>query len=295
MVLVIIIIIFIFSIPPDARRFTPSATTRVGLDCWGLMNNREESCDMEAGAEPRPRSTSAYLNPRYWDDRFASEEHYEWCKDYSLFRHLLHPLLSPALSVLEIGCGSSRLCEELLKDGVTDVTCIDLSSVAVDRMRKRLSDQGIHGVKVLQADMLDLPFGSECFDLVIEKGTMDVLFVDSGDPWNPRPAMVDKVMKMLEGVYKVLKPEGTFVSISFGQPHFRCPLFEAPGFTWSVEWDRFGDEFHYFFYTLKKGRLSSISGRHQSKSSDVPSISLLHEELENEDYIFRTTIGESEM
>lgn len=41
--------------------------------------------------------------------------------------------------------------------------------------------------------------------------------MDSGDPWNPQSATVDKVMKMLEGVYKVLKPEGTFVSISFGQ------------------------------------------------------------------------------
>ncbi|KAG1341795.1 protein TIC 62, chloroplastic [Cocos nucifera] len=106
------------------------------------------------------------------DDRFASEEHYEWFKDYSQFRHLLHPLLNPALSVLEVGCGNSRLCEDLFQDGVTDITCIDLSSVAVDRMRKRLTDQGVHGIKVLQADMLDLPFSSECFDLVIEKGTM---------------------------------------------------------------------------------------------------------------------------
>ena len=27
-------------------------------------------------------------------------------------------------------------------------------------------------IKVLEADMLDLPFGNECFDVVIEKGTM---------------------------------------------------------------------------------------------------------------------------
>lgn len=27
-------------------------------------------------------------------------------------------------------------------------------------------------IKVVEADMLDLPFGSECFDVVIEKGTM---------------------------------------------------------------------------------------------------------------------------
>lgn len=27
-------------------------------------------------------------------------------------------------------------------------------------------------IKVLEADMLDLPFSNECFDVVIEKGTM---------------------------------------------------------------------------------------------------------------------------
>lgn len=45
----------------------------------------------------------------------------------------------------------------------------------------------------------------------------DVLFVDSGDPWNPRPATVQKVMAMLQGVHRVLKPDGIFISITFGQ------------------------------------------------------------------------------
>ena len=45
----------------------------------------------------------------------------------------------------------------------------------------------------------------------------DVLFVDSGDPWNPKPTTVNNVMKMLECMHRVLKPEGIFVSITFGQ------------------------------------------------------------------------------
>jgi EEF1A lysine methyltransferase 4 len=45
----------------------------------------------------------------------------------------------------------------------------------------------------------------------------DVLFVDSGDPWDPNPENVSKVMKMLEGIHKVLKPDGVYISISFGQ------------------------------------------------------------------------------
>lgn len=45
----------------------------------------------------------------------------------------------------------------------------------------------------------------------------DVLFVDSGDPWNPRPETVNKVMSMLQQVHRVLKPDGSFISITFGQ------------------------------------------------------------------------------
>ncbi|XP_020100712.1 endothelin-converting enzyme 2 [Ananas comosus] len=248
-------------------------------------------------AEVAPGTAAAYLDPRYWDERFSSEEHYEWCKDYSHFRHLLRPLLSPSLSVLELGSGNSRLCEELRREGVVDITCVDLSPVAVQRMRKRLADRGLGGIKVVVADMLDLPFDSESFDIVIEKGTMEVLFVDSGDPWNPHPEIVNKVTKMLEGVHKVLKPEGTFISITFGQPHLRRPFLEAPGLTWSVEWDTFGEAFHYFFYTLRKGkRISNSSERIQSKRFvDTPTVSLLHEEMESEDYIFRITVDVDEV
>ncbi|KAF9620208.1 hypothetical protein IFM89_010943 [Coptis chinensis] len=240
-----------------------------------------------------PSTASAYLDPNYWDKRFSSEEHYEWFKDYSHFQHLIQQHISPtSSSVLELGCGNSKLCEELFKDGITDITCIDLSPIAVDKMQKRLLDKGYTDIKVLVADMLELPFEKESFDFVIEKGTMDVLFVDSGDPWNPRPETVNKVMAMLKEVHRVLKQDGIFISISFGQPHFRRPLFEAPEFTWSLNWNTFGDGFHYFFYTLRKGRRSMDNINGCRKTSEPPSICLFQEELEDEDYMFRTNVEE---
>ncbi|KAK9113195.1 hypothetical protein Scep_020714 [Stephania cephalantha] len=239
-----------------------------------------------------PSSASAYLDPLYWDERFRSEEHYEWFKDYSHFQHLIQRHIEPASSVLELGCGNSQLCEELHKDGITNITCIDLSAVAVENMEKRLATNGFKDIKVLVADMLDLPFGDEYFDVVIEKGTMDVLFVDSGDPWNPHHETVDKVKAMLHEVHRVLKPGGIFISISFGQPHFRRPLFEDPELTWSFEWSTFGDGFHYFFYVLQKGKRSKETCKSNSDRLALPSFSLLHEELENEDYIFRTNVEE---
>ncbi|CAN6459854.1 unnamed protein product [Victoria cruziana] len=236
-----------------------------------------------------PPSVKAYLDPDYWNRRFTSEDHYEWLKDYSHFQHIMMRHVKATDSVLELGCGSSQLCENLYKDGITNITCIDLSAVAVEKMQKRLKEKQYSGIQVLEADMLDLPFGPETFDVVIEKGTLDVLFVDSGDPWNPSPSTVDKVIAMLKCVHRVLRQDGTYISISFGQPHFRRSLFEMEEFTWSIEWETFGDGFHYFFYTLKKGKRSS-SVKHSHGRSDATPIHLLHEELDSEDYLFRTDL-----
>ncbi|CAH1451073.1 unnamed protein product [Lactuca virosa] len=238
-----------------------------------------------------PPSVLEYLDPNYWNERFTSEDHYEWLKDYSHFRHLIQQHIKPSSSVLELGCGNSQLSDELYKEGITKLTCIDLSSVAVEKKKKQLLSKGYKDIKVLEGDMLNLSFDDESFDVVIEKGTMDVLFVDSGDPWNPKPEVVKKAMAMLRGVHRVLKRDGIFISIAFGQPHFRRPLFNSSEFTWSVEYTTFGDGFHYFFYILRKGcRLLNVD--EDVKKVDAHCLDLYQDELEDEDYLFRTNIDD---
>lgn len=254
------------------------------------MGNDETPSSANRKTDPPP-SASAYLDPNYWNERFSSEEHYEWFKDYSHFRHLILAHIKPDFSVLELGCGNSQLSDQMYSDGITKMTCIDLSSVAVQKMQERLTSKGYAEIKVLEADMLDLPFTNECFDVVIEKGTMDVLFVDSGDPWNLEAATVSKVMAMLENIHRVLKPDGIFISITFGQPHFRRPFFQNTKFTWSMEWSTFGDGFHYFFYILRKGKRTS-DDRDSCEKLETPTSCLLQDELEGEDFLFRTNIDE---
>ncbi|KAL5130015.1 Protein TIC 62, chloroplastic [Glycine soja] len=110
------------------------------------------------------------------------------------------------------------------------------------------------GRKVLEGGAIRVVLGLFLFSPLdsTPSGTMDVLFVDSGNPWNPKPETISKVMATLKGVHGVLKAGGTFIS-----PHFRRPIFNAPDFSWSVEWTTFGETFHYFVYVLKKGQRSS--------------------------------------
>lgn len=70
------------------------------------------------------------------------------------------------MQVLEIGCGSSQLSEELYKDGITDITAIDLSPVAVEKMQKRLISKGYNGLPI-DFDQILLIFSSPLLYVII--------------------------------------------------------------------------------------------------------------------------------
>ncbi|KAL2609730.1 hypothetical protein R1flu_028303 [Riccia fluitans] len=242
-----------------------------------------------------PLHTALYLEPTYWNDRFAREDHYEWFKDYTHFRHLILANVKPTDQVLEVGCGNSQMGIEMYKDGITQITRTDLSPVAVKRMEEKSVALAYKGIRHQVADMLDLPFEDETFDVVIEKGTVDVLFVDSGDPWNPSQDVVNRVEKMLKETHRVLTPNGIFISIAFGQPHFRRPFFEAKGLTWTMKWDTFGDSFHYFFYKLRKGTKDDNQGPNVPLPlQEKVTFDLEHEFMDDEDFLRQSSLGDNE-
>ena len=73
----------------------------------------------------------------------------------------------PDLHVVECGCGAGRFTEVLLEQGAR-VTSVDLSS-AVDANRRNFPDDR-H--RVVQADLLQLPFAPRTFDLVFCLGVV---------------------------------------------------------------------------------------------------------------------------
>ncbi|KAG0572732.1 hypothetical protein KC19_VG120800 [Ceratodon purpureus] len=244
------------------------------------------------GRQDPPANKLLYLRPSYWDERFEEEQHYEWFKDYSHFRHLVLKHIKPTDKVLEVGAGSSRLSEDMYRDDIQHITCTDLSKVAVERMRERFV--GLPGMVAAEADMLNLPFDNESFDVVIEKGAMDVFFVDSGDPWNPQPEAANRVRAMLAEAHRVLTPTGVFITIAFGQPHFRRPFFEAEGLTWSMKYETFGDSFHYFVYSLVKGTKDPSKSTSLQNAVLPNAVDMEHENMDSEDYLLKSGLSDEE-
>jgi len=102
-------------------------------------------------------------------------------------------------------------------------------------------------MKWFTMDMLDLTFPPATFDIVIEKCTLDVLFVDETSPWEVSEPVAKNMHKVLGGVANLLKPKtGKFISITFAQPHFRSKFYEEH---WTnCTYSTFGTGFHYYFY-----------------------------------------------
>lgn len=77
-------------------------------------------------------------------------------------------------------------------------------------------------------DMSTFPTGS--FTVVLDKGSLDALWSDGGSQWSPSEAVLADIDAALKEVLRVVvKPAGRFVSISFGQPHFRVPFMQRDG------------------------------------------------------------------
>ena len=52
------------------------------------------------------------------------------------------------------------------------------------------------------ADMLQLPFADASFDVVLDKGTLDVLVVDADSLWDPQPSTKQRMFQAIDEVHR---------------------------------------------------------------------------------------------
>ena len=207
-----------------------------------MNNNNLPSCNTE------------YKDPRYWNQRFETEDCYEWLVDYNEIRSSLQKILQSydeSSKFLQLGCGNSNFAIDLYRDGYKDITNIDISEVCVEKMSAKYPQ-----LKFRTMDMTRMEFAENTFDVVIEKASLDSLLVDCKSPWDSSGPGYQSVIESLLEVKKVLKPDGLFVSITFSQPHFRVPLLARPERGWSIEVEKFSGRtglLDYFLIVCRAG------------------------------------------
>uniref|UniRef100_A0AC34F0N3 Methyltransferase type 11 domain-containing protein n=1 Tax=Panagrolaimus sp. ES5 TaxID=591445 RepID=A0AC34F0N3_9BILA len=192
-------------------------------------------------------SDNDYTSVEYWDSRFKDEEVYEWIADFKQFSELIIKELKPTDRILHVGCGNSQLSFQLYSSGFKNITNLDYSNILIEK----LSESNLE-MKWICDDMRSLEkLEFESFDVIIEKAAIESLLANEKSVWTFSESAQTDLRSTLASIYRVLKPGGTFISISFTPPYFRVNyLIEQK---WNIEVKEFGEGFHFYFYKMIKG------------------------------------------
>lgn len=161
-----------------------------------------------------------FASQRFWDERYAKEKKpYDWFGTWNgqsgvRIKHHVEGHLPSGKDgpVLIVGCGSSRLAGELLEDGYTNISNVDISSVVIERMTKQF--EGQKGIDFQVMNITDMTYADARFDLVFDKSTLDAMY--TGAVHHVRAAVLE--------IFRVIRPGGVFVSMTFAAPWRRKEL-----------------------------------------------------------------------
>ena len=143
----------------------------------------------------------------YWEGVYGRGFRlFDWISDWSEVRPLLSEYLHPANIVLHIGCGNSKMCEELLDDNFDEIVNLDFSPQVIQIMSEHYKD--VPKLKWVVGDCANLSFNDETFDYVFDKGALDAIYCGQRREYS--------VPSTFREVTRVLKKGGYFILLSIG-------------------------------------------------------------------------------
>ncbi|WIA44314.1 hypothetical protein OEZ86_007108 [Tetradesmus obliquus] len=172
-----------------------------------------------------------YGQASYWDRRYEEEvglNKFEWYQSYDSLQPILEKHLGQDGHVLQVGVGTSELQAELITRSLFKGSFVntDISAVAVAHMQQLHA--GWPQLTYQVADAKHMPeFADASFDTVIDKGTLDAIRCGP-------TADEDSAAMMLE-LYRVLRPGGVMMMITYGPPFVRLPWMLLPGMDWDLQ------------------------------------------------------------
>ena len=126
--------------------------------------------------------------------------------------------MSKTDKILNIGCGNSKLSEDLSEEGYEDITNIDFSTKVITIIEQTYEEK-FPKMQWKVADVLDMKyFQSGNFNTILDKRTLDC--ISCGDN------SVSNTAKMMAEMYRLLTPGGHYMIITYGDPDVRKKYLE---------------------------------------------------------------------
>merc|ERR1711879_244761 len=123
---------------------------------------------------------TAYATKQYWDQRYEQEpsDLYDWFKGWEDLKPALVDQVLPTQRILMLGCGNSKLSEDMYNDGYKNIVNNDFSEIVIENMKQKYKETApdMDWLVMDVMDMKELPDAS--FDVAIDKGTMDAIMCE---------------------------------------------------------------------------------------------------------------------
>ena len=161
--------------------------------------------------EDKIETVPEYGTSEYWEVRYQRDtEQFDWLQRYYTPTQthfymkdiITQAINQPKANILVVGCGTSRMSEELFDDGFLNVQSIDISYSAIKLMEDLYQERPKLVFK--QMDVRNLKYKDGVFDCVIDKACLDALVC------GPK----NTVSQALNEIYRVLSPTGKYITIS---------------------------------------------------------------------------------
>lgn len=107
--------------------------------------------------------------------------------------------------IIDVGGGDSFLVDELLREGYSDVTVLDLSGAALNRARARLGSVKAGSVTWLEGDILEVNFANRAFDIWHDRAVFHFLIT---------PDQRDAYIRTVE---QTVRPGGHVIVATFAE------------------------------------------------------------------------------
>lgn len=130
----------------------------------GQKNNININSDLKAAIENRDVSGFRYNNSKYWHDYYQYKLINHDIEREIRYAHFLKGRIKTKAKVLDVATGYGFLPVELKKAGF-EVTAVDSYSEMINLAKLYFKENKID-IKLYQADVIDMPFNKESFDIV---------------------------------------------------------------------------------------------------------------------------------
>lgn len=177
-------------------------------------------------AEP-DNTQSSFGRRDYWNQFYKnqSDSHFSWYAGWEDLQPFIQEFVSVSHKVLLPGVGNDAMLADMYDAGYTQLTAMDYSSEGIARCREMLGDScqrlssptdqegSQEGVILIVADARDLGnvFEPYSFDAIIEKGTLDAIFLSGG---SNKTLSQQNLNLAISELGRCIKPGGIWISVA---------------------------------------------------------------------------------